>query len=369
MKVVFDHQAFYTQRYGGISRYICELSSRLNKLTDIDVSIIAPFHNNLHLSAMIPMGFKTIRMPPFQFRGSYRMQRAGRSMLLPFLYGINANADIIHETYYSLTPQGKASNRIITVYDMTHEIFSDYFSAEDLEITNAKKAAIGRADHVICISESTRQDMMRIFHVDEHKTSVVHLGYSLMDYDVQKIPAGLSHCRPYILYVGSRRGYKNFKKFCYAFSTSEYLKNNFDIVSFGSSSLTEAEMTYLLELGINDKVHQVCGDDIMLSLYYKGATLFVYPSLYEGFGIPPLEAMSFGCPVVCSNTSSIPEIVGRAGAYFDPNEVDSMREAMEVLICDDTRKLQLVKLGYERLKNFSWDKCADETAAIYRMVV
>lgn len=368
MKIVFDHQIFYYQRYGGISRYICELASRLTGITDINVSVVAPFHDNQHLATILPMNLKTISLP-FQFRGSYRMECVGRKVLLPLLYRLNADADIIHETYYSLNTQGKARYRIVTVHDMIHELFTDDFTADELTITGAKRAAIARADHVICVSESTRQDLIQIINVDSRKISVVHHGYSSSFVGEPVLPAELTNGRPYILYVGSRRRYKNFNKLCLAFSSSRLLKENYDLVAFGGGELSETETSCLFELGINNKVHQVSGDDHLLARYYTGAALFVYPSLYEGFGIPPLEAMSFGCPVACSNTSSIPEVVGNAGAYFNPSDVDSMREAIENIIDDDSHRLQLVKLGYKRLENFSWDKCATETAAIYKHIM
>lgn len=363
MKIIFDNQIFYAQRYGGISRYISELYSRLANNVDFDVSIIAPFHNNQFLSTLMHRNLKTLCLP-MQFSGIERIERIGRRFLTPLLYELNSNADIIHETYYSLTPIGRARCRLITVYDMIYELFSEDFKSD--QITNAKRAAIARADHVICISESTRQDLVRLFDVDDRKTSVVHLGYSLSKYNSPLLPAKLPNSRPFVLYVGGRLGYKNFSMLCLAFSSSSLIKANFDLVVFGGGGLSEDEITYLSKLGIINNVHQISGDDALLASYYTGATLFVYPSLYEGFGIPPLEAMSFGCPVVCSNTSSIPEVVGNAGLYFDPSDVDSMHEALEALINDEEQTLKLVKLGYERLKNFSWDKCAAETSAIYR---
>jgi glycosyltransferase involved in cell wall biosynthesis len=104
----------------------------------------------------------------------------------------------------------------------------------------------------------------------------------------------------------------------------------------------------------------------LLAKLYKFARAFIYPSLYEGFGIPPLEAMSHGCPVVCSNTSSIPEVVGDAGEYFDPVDTGSMREAIEHVVGSDSHRNLLIAKGYERLKSFSWDRCAAETLDVYR---
>ena len=117
---------------------------------------------------------------------------------------------------------------------------------------------------------------------------------------------------------------------------------------------------------VNDQVSQTAGDDHLLAELYKHASAFIFPSLYEGFGIPPLEAMSYNCPVVCSNTSSISEVVGDAGEYFDPSDMDSMRVAIERVITSDSHKKILIDKGHKRLERFSWDRCAIETLNIYR---
>ncbi len=117
------------------------------------------------------------------------------------------------------------------------------------------------------------------------------------------------------------------------------------------------------------RVHHVSGDDAVLAGYYRMASAFVYPSLYEGFGIPPLEAMSFDCPVVCSGVSSIPEVVGNAGEMFDPYDPDSIRMAIERVVSDDALRQTLIARGKERLKLFSWKRCAQETLDIYRRVL
>lgn len=128
------------------------------------------------------------------------------------------------------------------------------------------------------------------------------------------------------------------------------------------------EAAELTRLGIANRVHQVSGDDGLLTSYYQGATALIYPSLYEGFGMPPLEAMNFGCPVVCSNTSSIPEVVGDAAVFFDPSSEESMRVAIESLLRSNELSAEMIRRGYARVQHFSWAKCAAETAAIYRQI-
>ena len=155
---------------------------------------------------------------------------------------------------------------------------------------------------------------------------------------------------PFILYVGSRSHYKNFDKFIVACSNSKIIKNNIKILAFGGGPFNKNELLKLKELGFNDNsVKQVSGDDHTLVDLYSKAFCFVYPSLYEGFGLPPLEAMASGCPVVSSNTSSMPEVINGAAEFFNPNNIDDIRFAIEKVINSDERRKELVELDTKML--------------------
>jgi glycosyltransferase involved in cell wall biosynthesis len=175
---------------------------------------------------------------------------------------------------------------------------------------------------------------------------------------------GLS--RPYLLYVGQRSGYKNFDQLLAAYAASPALHKNYDLIAFGGGVWTAAERKSIEELFLYGKVKQLQGGDGTLADLYANAAVFVYPSLYEGFGIPPLEAMSFGCPVACSQTSSIPEIVGDASIFFDPNSSESISRALETIVTDQVLARDLVARGRIQIQLFSWDRCAQETLEVYR---
>lgn len=365
MKVVFDHQIFFLQRYGGISRYFRELSVRLARAADTRVSVVAPFHINEYLRSGAGFG---LGWPYFgyQFRHAARLRNRARRFLLPRLYAQHRDADIIHETYFSEAAFGTARARVTTVYDMIYEIYPQYFP-DAVHVTRAKRRAVDRCDHVICISEATRRDLVRIFDVAPERTSVIHLGYDLVP-SGGTAASGLAtgtESRPYVLFVGNRGEHKNFDRLAQAFAGSALLLEGFDLVAFGGRPFGGAESQLFRQLGIADRVRYVAGDDTLLASHYRGAAVFAYPSLYEGFGIPPLEAMSFDCPVACSSTSSIPEVVGDAAAFFDPESVDSIRATLERVAGSDGLRLELVARGRERLKAFSWQRCADETSEVY----
>lgn len=366
MKISFDHQIFSMQRYGGISRYFFELARSLAEITfdDVEVNINSPFYVNKYLSgASSSMGVFGWSMP--ELRGAERFCSGVNSVLSPII--MNAlQPDIVHETYYSNRPSAPRSCRtVITVYDMIHELFPQYFSMQD-RTRDIKRLAVERADHVICISEHTRQDLVRLLDVPVEKTSVVHLGFSLTTSETEDVQAP---ARPYLLYVGVRDGYKNFEKLLQAYASQPWLKENFDLIAFGGGGFTAYERAVIERLDVVARVHQQGGSDQVLATCYKQAALFVYPSLYEGFGIPPLEAMSYGCPVVCSNTSSIPEVVGAAARMFDPGSMESLATALVGVLQSPETCQELRRLGLARVNEFSWNRCARETHSIYQRVL
>ena len=184
------------------------------------------------------------------------------------------------------------------------------------------------------------------------------------------VAAKTSLHKPYLLYVGSRSGYKNFDMFINAIASSKNLIDEMNIICFGGGVFSKLELVHFEGLGFKKgQINQVSGGDELLGSFYRGAVAFVYPSLYEGFGIPPLEAMVNDCPVICSNTSSVPEVVGDAGKYFDPNSVDDMRESIESVVYSESQRDSLRVLGKNRLRNFSWEKCANETLTVYKSLV
>jgi glycosyltransferase involved in cell wall biosynthesis len=365
MRIAYDHQIFGWQKYGGVSRYFFELANNLSHNLMQEVAVVSPLYVNSYLSSA-ESELKVIGKRVPAVRRSGRIIRTINQVVVPSLLR-SFHPDVVHETYYSskrLAPRN--CKAVLTVFDMIHERFPESFSKWD-PLTNEKKIAVARADHIICISENTRQDLIQLLGVDPAKTSVVHLGFSLTTTSNSTIS---TLKRPYILHVGGRAGYKNFETLLRAYASKSVLTREFDLVAFGAGEFTANERGLLSELGLDDgHVKHIGGDDSVLANLYRGAALFAYPSRYEGFGIPPLEAMSFDCPVACSNSSSIPEVVGEAAVFFDPESVDSIATVIESTLNDRKLRQALVARGRERLKMFSWNHCAKETLDIYRRVL
>jgi glycosyltransferase involved in cell wall biosynthesis len=367
MRIAFDCQAFVLQSYGGISRYFTRIVQGLMKMEQ-QVGVFAPLHRNNHLKSLPQeaiYGRYTNRYPPKTTRLFLAFnQFKSRSRIARW------KPDLVHETYYARFGSApRACPTVITVYDMIHELFQNEIPVTDSEATN-KRIAINRADHVLCISENTKLDLMRLHGTPASKLSVVHLGFDqFVAREGLLTPHTLSG-KPYLLYVGQRAGYKNFAGFLKSAAASKRLISDFDIIAFGGGKFSSIELRLIRSLGFAaDQVRHKSGNDGLLGNLYSSARAFVYPSIYEGFGIPPLEAMAHRCPVISSNTSSMPEVIGAAGEYFNPVDTDEMSHAIEAVVYSDSRIDELRELGERQLKAFSWNKCTQETLNVYRSLI
>lgn len=363
MNIVFDHQAFCRQDCGGIVRYFFELFNFFDRAGH-HVEIRAPLYVTKYFanSRKKPTG---ILIP--KFPNTALLLSKVNSSLTPFLWSQNSQVDVYHETYFTKADNcPKSAVRIITVYDMIHEKFPEMFSR--LDQTNKNKAfALHRADHIISISHNTKKDLIKHFDIEADKISVVHLGH-LQRNGINSHNPFLQ--KPYLLYVGDRQEYKNFPALLEAYADSENLKKEFCLVCFGGGAFNKKEKQLIAQLHLDkSNIIQKSGEDLFLTNLYKNAAAFVYPSLYEGFGLPPLEAMSLGCPVICSSSSSLPEVVGNAAEQFDPQNIDSLRTAIESVVFNTDHRENLISQGYAQSKLFSWEKCASKTLEIYKKVI
>jgi glycosyltransferase involved in cell wall biosynthesis len=366
MRIAYDDNVFAWQRFGGISRYFCELALRLSRMGP-RVDVIAPLYGNRHLEAA--RGELSVRGAFWSTMGADRGAVRAASRVVTQVVLAAIQPDILHETYYSTVPYRLLSaRRIVTVHDMIHELFPQDFPRNDAT-SGAKRRAVEEADHVICVSERTRSDLQYRWGVPAAKTSVVYLGSSLMGRGTAKLAEKMPGV-DFLLYVGPRAGYKNFDRVVQAYAFSKFLRDSFALVAFGSEPFSAQERSRHLQLQIEPhKIIHLQGDDDTLRELYTQAAALVFPSLYEGFGIPPLEAMGLGCPVVCSLAGSIGEVVGTAAEPFDPTNVESIVAALERVVGNVGYRAELVARGKERSAIFSWDKCAQQTLALYQNVL
>jgi glycosyltransferase involved in cell wall biosynthesis len=374
LKIIYTYDIFAFQRFGGISRYFVEIIKRIPPEI-AETKVYAGLHINEYLEALRTVTcVRGVKMPVF--KGGSRMHGALNAIMYyarfrgnDFMQRMWLHTDretVVHLSNYSLSLPQRNVRMVVTAYDMIQELFPHIYPGYSA-ITSLKKASFERADKIIAISECTKNDLMRLFGVEESKVTVIHLGNPLEHVIPCESAPGVG--LPYILYVGERKGYKNFEGLARAYARSSLLKANFVLVLFGGGSLTPPEVRKLEEMGIAHLVRHAGGADALLAWYYRNARAFVWPSLYEGFGIPLLEAMGSRCPVVCSNAGPMPEVAANAGIYFDPENIEEIQQVLEKVLFDDTLLKEKVKIGIERAAEFSWKKAARETVDVYRSTV
>lgn len=375
MRLAFDHQIFCLQKAGGISRYFCKLLEQLAQL-DQTTGAFAPLYRNQYLQQVSKQsvhGHKIADYPRYLADFAVTLNGyLGRQQLKAW------RPDLVHETYFSAIKSGPINRpSVLTVFDMIPELGLDGVLPTQAQLkSNNKYRAVSRADHVVCISEQTRQDLMRLFNVSAEKISTIHLGCD-QDPMVNPTPTpvqadgrlafGSLASKPFLLYVGLRQGYKNFSALLQSISSSSQLKNTCDLVAFGGGPFSEAELALISQLKFStSQIRQVSGDDFVLAELYRHASAFVYPSLYEGFGLPPLEAMLYKCPVVSSNTSAMPEVLGGAAEFFDPRQQESIARAIEQVVFSNERRQELIDKGTQRVKRLTWRNCAERHLSLYQ---
>ena len=361
LNILFDYQIFSLQQYGGISRYFSEIAWRIDQLETCKTTLFCPLYINSYLNnnyARYNVSGRHIK--PIPKTGTImRLLNKG----INHLYCTVKDFDIVHKTYFwDKYPKGKGT--IVTVYDMINELYPEFFPEND-PLPSIKSKAVRHADGIICISHNTKNDLLNLIDIDSVKVFVTHLGFSTLPV------SDLKYCNSkfpevYLLFVGKRGGHKNFSRMIKGFSNSPRLRDDFHILCFGDVSFSEDEKALFHSCGIEqNRVHHITGDDQLLACAYHGAAALIYPSIYEGFGIPTLEAMSCGCPVICSNTSSLPEVVGDSAELFDPYDIDNIQCALENVLYSLSRTSELINKGDKRYKQFTWDRCARETRDVY----
>ena len=354
--ILYDNQIFDIQRFGGISRYFCEIIRRLNLRYDIAVR----YSLNYYLTTYY-LGKHFIPLPRFIFK-RYREQCQNKNEELSRKLLIKRKNYLFHPTYYNPYFLKHIGNNpyVITVHDMIHEKFSSCFSDAD-EIIKQKKEVITHANRIIAISENTKKDIVELLKVNPNKIDVIYHSTSMKAYDGRPTS---SLPEKFLLYVGDRAPYKNFDRLIKAFAGLSKEDQKLSLVCTGMP-FNKLEKELISKLNISDKTIHIKATDKLLCELYSRAELFVFPSLYEGFGIPILEAYACHCPVALSNTSCFPEIAENAGIYFDPYSEESIANSIKEVVYNDKTRLELIHAGNERLKKFSWEKAVHLTEETY----
>jgi glycosyltransferase involved in cell wall biosynthesis len=367
MRIFYDHQAFSLQDAGGVSRYQYELVRNLQAATNLQFAVlmglnssVLPFQDLGNVQTRI-LSWKT-GLKPGYFR--YAINEMMSAVRAPSL----GQFDIYHVMLYRAIPFVHRDRLVVTHHDCTHERFPNLFHNASFIMENKRKL-FAQADAIICVSQSSRRDLLHFYDVDEDKTHVVHHGFSPLQLDSTRAEVTGESRVPYLLYVGSRSEYKNFLLLLEAFSRSG-LVAGYRLMVVGGGEFSGEERARVDSLGLTGRITIIPkANDVTLARAYRNAALFVYPSLCEGFGFPPLEAMSLNCPVLVLRASSLPEVCGDAAFYFEASDAGELSRALVSTLHDVQGLATKRKLGEQQTRLYDWSRAAGETLKIYRALI
>lgn len=383
MKILYDYSAFTYQRYGGVSRCFCELISRLP--TECEYSIAIKQSNNIHLldSLLVPgLSKAEIDISSFlgksNFKGKYNLYHWLSNNISFFhsadrinkRYSIEelqkGDFDIFHPTGFGtyFFPYLHGKPFVYTIHDMTFELFMS--SKGMRKQTDNIHLLAKKASHIITVSQNTKNDVLRLTGISPDKITVIYHGSPT----IKEVKSTRIIKDQYFLYVGTRNSYKNFDDVLKTMHIIHARDKGIKLVCTGPS-FNIKEQKKITNLGLGDTVIHYYSLEHELDNLYAYALAFIYPSTYEGFGMPILEAYSCGCPVILNHKSCFPEIAGDAAIYFSSDQNGSnMLSAFDTLLKLDTvERSELINRGYQRLAYFSWNKAVEQLVNVYKNVL
>jgi len=372
LRVLVDGAIYGLQKSGGISRYFSETLVRLGRNCD-GIQII--LHLPRHCQATIPRAnwireIKDFEIMPQKISRvifgdvSKSVTNARLRMLRP---------QVFHSTYYTL-PYSARIKSVVTVHDFIHEKFPALMGNSHCFIEQ-KRRVIEAASAIIAVSRNTKEDVLKYTKADETKITVIHHGIN--DAFFVSSPSELTSCKfwknykinnPYWLYVGYRGFYKNFGTLLRAFVRIAPQTEGYLIAVGGEPKLEPWQVDLLIKNRLEKHVLHLHATDDDLRILYSGAAAFVFPSLEEGFGIPLLEAMACGAPIVASDIPVFREVAADSALYFDPYDEEALAEAMKKVLDEDVR-LDFIERGHNRVSAFSWEFAASKLGDVYKSLL
>lgn len=380
MKVAVELQPCLKNR-SGIGIYTYELSKRLQH--DRSIELIGDVFNFINRNDLtedlreLEFNKEVCTLFPY---GIYR--RIWHYIPIQYHYLFKREVDLTHFFNFIVPPHIKGKV-ITTIYDLTFEFFPETMDKRNLKrLKQDIEYSIERADHIITISECSKRDMVRVLGIEESKIDIIYPGVDFKKFHTKPTIEKQQEVREkyglpdvYLLYMGTLEPRKNIPTIVEAFakikkSTNKDIQKIKLVIAGKKGWLFESIFKKVEELGLESEVifTDYVKEEDKVALY-SGAKVFVFPSLYEGFGIPLVEAMAAGVPVITSNTSSLPEVVGEAGILVEPMDSHQMAAQIKHLIEEDSYYIDLVEKGFIQAKKFNWDDSAKKLRQVYERIL
>ena len=361
MRVALDQQIFALQPFGGISRLFYEKASAFVRDSSLGVSVEplnSPVINEYLLGdPELSQALGATRSPGAYMALARYFVRRHRT----------TSVDVVHHTFY--LPRGSGgrtgAKRVVTIYDMIPELLPQ--TRRRMDFLTEKHKYVQRADHVVCISESTRNDLLRIYPDIHVPVTIAYPGVGSQFNPKAPIFPGLPE--PYVLHVGNRGSYKDGETLLRAFAQVAKEFSEVTLFLVGGGPLTKSERELSASLGIVDRIVQHLIHDRDMPSVYAQALVTVFPSRYEGFGLPAVEALACGCPLVLADTSSLPEVGEEAAHYFPPGDDLALAEILRSLLGSESLRTSLRSIGFEQAAKFTWHGYAEANARAYQVAL
>lgn len=373
MRILFDDHIFSIQQHGGVSRCFAEIIAGLR--AHPGVQVVLPFRRviNAHLIDQPDLDVRDF-LGERHFPGKRTLLRQHNKLLVRRALRHGA-FDIVHLTFYDTDllalphvgpPHGKPL--VVTVHDMAPELMPEIFARPET-IHPGKRELCNAASAIVAVSQTTKTDLVRLYGIDPARVEVIHHGLSRDAVWLPGRPAGVALPERYLLIVGRRDGYKNVAGVAGTLAAALARRSDLHLVCVGGGPLGDAERRPFEEAGCAGRLHQHTLGAADLAHAYAHAAAFVYPSLYEGFGLPILESFANGCPAVLSARSCFPEIADAAALYFDPDAPETLAEALDRVLDDAALRARLTAAGRQRAAGFTWAAAVDRLVALYRRLL
>ncbi len=374
-RIGFDAR-FYGPLNKGLGRYTKEVIDNILKIDkDHEYVIFLGKDNFQELKTDNPKVKKVL--------ADIKWYTLSEQIIMPW-YIWRENLDLVHFPHFNV-PIFCPVKFIVTIHDLILTKFPTqrattlspfFYWLKDFAYKIVIKRAVRQAKKIIAVSTYTKNDIANKFKARSDKIIVTYEGVFPSEIknrqNDKKVLLRYNIDNPYLLYVGNAYPHKNLEGLINIFFRIIGKYNNLSLVLVGKEDYFYNRIKEFVYKSDNYKEKIILPGfvpDNDLVFFYQNALAYIFPSFYEGFGLPPLEAMTFGCPVVSSNKASLPEVLGKAALYFNPEDKKEMQERIEQIIKDKNLRKELVKKGYEQIKKYNWLRCAEQTIEIYKLIL
>ncbi|MFA6466443.1 MAG: glycosyltransferase family 1 protein [Patescibacteria group bacterium] len=362
MRIVIDFRIFSTKA-GGLGRYNQEFLNELKKLDQSNEYILL-FKENPKID--LPANFK-IQICDCHWYG------LKEQIVLPWLL-YKLKADLVHFPHFNV-PIFYFGKFVVTIHDLIMTKFpSRKASTLNIFLFRIKyyfyqlviRQAVKKSKIIIAVSKFTANDIREYFKLTDKEAQKIKVVYEGLSTYIDSSKKALKLPQNYFLYVGNAYPHKNLEFLIKVFKEFWQKHPEYYLILVGHKNYFYEKLAKNVDCP--NLIFTGHAEDDELASYYKNAKAYIFPSLYEGFGLPPLEAMSYGLPVLSSTSSSLPEILGHSALYFDPQDRDDLKKKMSDIVSDEALRDNLIKAGYRQIDKYSWSKMAEEILDIYKKI-